>query len=836
MVDTMVIDVDELKQPEMNDLDQNNSAMKSLKRKRASLLESLSPEERAARIDALGAELNSLFTYYREVLDQKVNLDLGECGSSNSTIACLLEESILPLSKLVDGIYEKMKAKESITLTSVKSSVLFIGQRSFYGVPHADADVLEDETESCLWCWETRDIKLMPKSMRGSLKIRRTCRKKIHERITAVSAMITTLQKSKSSQNCRHELMKASERLVKALSEADIRLLVENMVQKNGADMAEKEVKRKEKLLIKQLKKNKWEAEKEKKRMDRELQKEKWQSEKELKRLQDEARKEERCREKEESEMRKQLRRQQEEAEKGQRHQEKEEAELKRQLALQKQASLMERFLKRSKNNPTYQNDQSATNAITSDSTPNRSGKMPESVALSMDSALSLKDGINTEDIRKLHLISWGCLGHSIRSNRNQHWGIRRNPKTQLIKELKLTTSGGLARDDELSIEKLVDGWSESETNFNCSCHTNVESSLYSGQKCNWSKQLLQFDKGNRPAFYGIWPKTSQVVGPRHPFEKDPELDYDIDSDEEWEEEEPGESLSDCDKDDGEENLEEGYLKADDEDESEDSFFVPDGYLSENEGVQVDRKESYHIVEEARNSPSCNPELESEEFHVLFRQQKYLHNLTEHALRKNQPLIILNLMNKKAPLLMTEDLTGTPKLEQLCLQALSMCAFPGGPPVEISIDKVREEDQVACTSNTKGSTTPLATVAVMLDSDLARIVSAIQSCSQGMNKVVESLQQKFPNIPKSQLRNKVREISDFVDNRWQIKKDILDKLGYSVSAEKGGGRMKSIAKFFSKRCLPPAGKTIEANETSPQTSQKHATAVQLQQSNVDNHQ
>lgn len=28
----------------------------------------------------------------------------------------------------------------------------------------------------------------------------------------------------------------------------------------------------------------------------------------------------------------------------------------------------------------------------------------------------------------------------------------------------------------------------------------------------------------------------SQVTGPRHPFRKDPDLDYDVDSDEEWEE------------------------------------------------------------------------------------------------------------------------------------------------------------------------------------------------------------------------------------------------------------------------------------------------------------
>lgn len=47
--------------------------------------------------------------------------------------------------------------------------------------------------------------------------------------------------------------------------------------------------------------------------------------------------------------------------------------------------------------------------------------------------------------------------------------------------------------------------------------------------------------------------------------------------------EEPGESLSDVDKDEEDENMEEGCSKGEDDEESEDGFFVPDGYLSENE-------------------------------------------------------------------------------------------------------------------------------------------------------------------------------------------------------------------------------------------------------------
>lgn len=122
--------------------------------------------------------------------------------------------------------------------------------------------------------------------------------------------------------------------------------------------------------------------------------------EKELKRLHDEAEKEERRREKEESDMQKQLKRQQEEAEKDQRRREKEEAELRKRLTLQKQASLMERFLKRNKTNSSPQNDSSVNKATTSSS--DMLERNSESVTLAMDSVLAKNDGIEVEDIWKL--------------------------------------------------------------------------------------------------------------------------------------------------------------------------------------------------------------------------------------------------------------------------------------------------------------------------------------------------------------------------------------------------------------------------------------------------
>ncbi|XP_018647120.1 hypothetical protein Smp_169140 [Schistosoma mansoni] len=80
--------------------------------------------------------------------------------------------------------------------------------------------------------------------------------------------------------------------------------------------------------------------------------------------------------------------------------------------------------------------------------------------------------------------------------------------------------------------------------------------------------KLFQFVENYRPAYYGTWRRRSRIVTGRRPFARDDyQLDYSIDSDDEWEEEEPGESITQSD------------------------FFVPHGYLSDDEGVAVEEGE-----------------------------------------------------------------------------------------------------------------------------------------------------------------------------------------------------------------------------------------------------
>ncbi|XP_042235760.1 chromatin assembly factor 1 subunit A-B-like [Homarus americanus] len=95
--------------------------------------------------------------------------------------------------------------------------------------------------------------------------------------------------------------------------------------------------------------------------------------------------------------------------------------------------------------------------------------------------------------------------------------------------------------------------------------------------------KLLSFCENRRPAYWGTWSKKSSTVSARRPLAKDQIFDYEYDSDDDWEEEEAGESLSDSEGEEkeGEEKEEEGDG---DQYEVDNDFFVPHGYLSDDEG------------------------------------------------------------------------------------------------------------------------------------------------------------------------------------------------------------------------------------------------------------
>ncbi|XP_066150724.1 chromatin assembly factor 1 subunit A-B isoform X1 [Euwallacea fornicatus] len=91
--------------------------------------------------------------------------------------------------------------------------------------------------------------------------------------------------------------------------------------------------------------------------------------------------------------------------------------------------------------------------------------------------------------------------------------------------------------------------------------------------------KYLSFGENRRPPFYGTWRKSSKFIKPRRPFGRDTErFNYEEDSDDDWEEEEQGESLEVY----GEEDEKDATNEQDDY-EVDNDFFVPHGHLSDDE-------------------------------------------------------------------------------------------------------------------------------------------------------------------------------------------------------------------------------------------------------------
>ena len=147
------MDVDENSENSSTD-GQNRPRMVQKRERNRTEMDSLEKAEREARIEVLQKEMDSLFKYYDEVKSQKVDIDLDQCSSSISIVFALTEESELPLSMLLDEIYEKMKNIHDGDF--VKVSIRTFGRRVNYGLPNGDKDVMEDISKECLWCWEVR--------------------------------------------------------------------------------------------------------------------------------------------------------------------------------------------------------------------------------------------------------------------------------------------------------------------------------------------------------------------------------------------------------------------------------------------------------------------------------------------------------------------------------------------------------------------------------------------------------------------------------------------------------------------------------------------------------
>ncbi|XP_046912457.2 uncharacterized protein LOC124493424 [Dermatophagoides farinae] len=104
----------------------------------------------------------------------------------------------------------------------------------------------------------------------------------------------------------------------------------------------------------------------------------------------------------------------------------------------------------------------------------------------------------------------------------------------------------------------------------------------------------LKFHENLKPPYFGPKTLTTEMDG-RRPFIKLESLDYEVDSDEEWDEGGPGESLSNTDSEPEEK----------DDYEIDNDFFVPHGYLSDDEfNLNSDLAANANNESQSRNNNS----------------------------------------------------------------------------------------------------------------------------------------------------------------------------------------------------------------------------------------
>lgn len=523
------------------------------------------------------------------------------------------------------------------------------------------------------------------------------------------------------------------------------------------------------------------------------------------------------------------LKRQQGEADKEQKRKEKEATDAKRLAALQKQATLMEKFLRIKREPSLGEHSEQGVEGVYQFS----QQEMAFQVSNRMDQELTDFQEAEVEDILRSHVKAWKELHKQWQRRKIQGWGGRRQPKGTIFNELRLGGSGDTSQGAHVEIKatnlplmEVKDSFWDLEGSVQTS-EMESEAELLSGIRCMSQKarmdscterhfhtkrrKLLQFDQSYRPAYYGTFSQKSGTVRPCKPFARDSTLDYQIDSDEEWEEDDPGESLSDCDMD------EEDIVDAQDEDDIPDGFVVPDGYLSETEGVHLECIEDQEVLvsktlTEDTSSKIMRSYQRTEDLLMYEKKLRVLGIVTDQALRSNRACMIENFGQSKLCKMIN-------RTESLCLQALKVCMFTPNILIEPPLKDADHEELPLDTQQCKWQK---KVKAEMTESELLEMVDILLSSTQGLEKTIDLMSMKIPNLSRTQLRKSVREICKFAHKRWQVKKEVLEQLGLRIPSAKVGcdspgkataGQLKPITKFFSKRCLPPAVEVSISNRS-----------------------
>eukprot|EP00026_Physarum_polycephalum_P003981 Phypoly_transcript_03998.p1 GENE.Phypoly_transcript_03998~~Phypoly_transcript_03998.p1 ORF type:complete len:743 (+),score=218.56 Phypoly_transcript_03998:3-2231(+) len=262
--------------------------------------------------------------------------------------------------------------------------------------------------------------------------------------------------------------------------------------------------------------------------------------------------------------------------------------------------------------------------------------------------------------------------------------------------------------------------------------------------------KLLRFHDNVRPAYYGTFSKRSAVLTGRRPLRTDDAVfDYEVDSDAEWEDEGEGEELSESE---GEKDKEE----EESEEEEEDKWVVPDGYLSEDEGMDSDDEKSKRAMKLKAEEGGEGGDADTASSSSGKRPAEHMErDKTKREKREKKPCIISTTFDPDSL-----DSSAKAILTNLSVQPLVDC------PIDLDWKPPADPEEQSADSRSSKQVVP--------DSLMPALILYIHTHPMSLHKIIEGFHSENTQVSKRQLELKIREIAVKVKkSSWQVREEVV---------------------------------------------------------------
>ena len=263
--------------------------------------------------------------------------------------------------------------------------------------------------------------------------------------------------------------------------------------------------------------------------------------------------------------------------------------------------------------------------------------------------------------------------------------------------------------------------------------------------------------------YTGFFEKKSYFLNPRNPLSKDETIiDYEMDSEEEWNEQNGEDVAADNKQDEDEDDEVEKQLREEDQNDEDDKFIVPDDYLSASELNLSQSQRSSQMVQEIKE------------------RRKMLgnrYNRNNPGQNQHPYIITLNQLIPSSPVSSYSTGLNSYFKEFKAVAFLKDRQFP--IRLKPLLDPVEEEDKTSSKANNPFS----------LKSRLVELAKMMHGSFESKQKIIDDFHARFPDCSRKSIERKMFELFEkdkrHLDpkQRWYATESTLNELNLLSDSE-----------------------------------------------------